>query len=655
MKLSIIIVNYNVQYFLEQCIHSVKKAINNINAEIIIVDNNSVDGSVSMVKNKFPEINLVENKTNTGFSFANNQAIKISTGEYVLLLNPDTLVEEDTFSKVIDFMDTNSLAGGLGVYMIDGSGNFLPESKRGLPTPMVAFYKIFGLSALFPKSEKFGQYHLGFLDKNKIHEVDVLSGAFMLIRKKTLNEIGLLDEDFFMYGEDIDLSYRITKGGYKNYYFPDTRIIHYKGESTKKSSVNYVFVFYNAMIIFANKHFSSTNVKLFSFLINMAVYLRAAGAILYRFFKRFTLPLLDGAVIFVGLIFLKKYWEEVVKINVGLHFDSTVLSIAFPSCVFIWLFSVFYSGGYDKPIKFLKIIKGLAFGTGIILIVYALLGEQYRFSRAIILLGSIWACVSVFINRLILNLLKVEGYELNTTKKKHILVVGQKEEFDRVSSLLSNSRVGVSFLGRVSSVENYENDGNILGYISQLDDIITIHGINEIIFCAKDISAQKIIASMAVLEKFKVEFKIAPPESLYIIGSNSIDGNGDFYIININTINKASNKRNKRLFDVLSSILIFVLIPFLIFYVRQPKRLLMNVLSVFFGKKSWVGYYTTNTENQNDLPSIKHGILHPLDAFAGQDFDLANIVKINHIYSKDYDVYNDFLILLKGIKEIGRN
>jgi GT2 family glycosyltransferase len=192
--LSVIIVNYNVEYFLEQCLLSVEKASKNIDAEIFVVDNNSVDGSVNLVKEKFPFVKLIENKKNTGFSFANNQAIKESNGKYVLLLNPDTLVEEDTFEKIITFMNTHQDAGGLGVMMVDGKGIFLPESKRGLPTPMVAFYKIFGLSALFPKSKIFGRYHVGYLDKNKTHEIEILSGAFMLLRKKVLDEIGLLDE-----------------------------------------------------------------------------------------------------------------------------------------------------------------------------------------------------------------------------------------------------------------------------------------------------------------------------------------------------------------------------------------------------------------------------------------------------------------------------
>ncbi|MGD9494005.1 MAG: glycosyltransferase family 2 protein, partial [Bacteroidales bacterium] len=229
MKLSVVIVNYNVEHFLEQCLASVRLAMKGIDGEVFVVDNNSVDGSVQMVKNKYPEFILIDNKENLGFAKANNQAIRQSRGEYILLLNPDTVVEETTFSKVIDFMDRTPDAGGLGVMMVDGKGKFLPESKRGLPTPEVSFYKIFGLSSLFPRSKRFGKYHLSYLDKQKIHQVEVLSGAFMLLRSETLDKTGLLDETFFMYGEDIDLSYRILKAGYKNYSFPETRIIHYKG------------------------------------------------------------------------------------------------------------------------------------------------------------------------------------------------------------------------------------------------------------------------------------------------------------------------------------------------------------------------------------------------------------------------------------------
>ena len=220
MKISVIIVNYNVEYFLEQCLYSVRRALKRIEGEVFVVDNNSSDGSNRMVKSKFPEVKLIENKDNRGFSKANNQGIRMAKGEYVLLLNPDTVVEDDTFSSIIQFMDEHPDAGALGVKMVDGSGNFLPESKRGLPTPGTAFYKMFGFSALFPKSKRFSKYHLGYLDENEIHEVEILAGAFMLLRKTVLDDIGLLDETFFMYGEDIDLSYRVIKAGYKNYYYP---------------------------------------------------------------------------------------------------------------------------------------------------------------------------------------------------------------------------------------------------------------------------------------------------------------------------------------------------------------------------------------------------------------------------------------------------
>ena len=208
-------------------------------------------------------------------------------------------------------MDEHPDAGALGVKMIDGTGHFLPESKRALPTPEVAFYKIFGLAFLFPKSKKFGKYHLTYLSQDEINKVDVLAGAFMLIRKAALDKAGLLDETFFMYGEDIDISYRITKAGYNNYYFPQTRIIHYKGESTKKSSVNYVIVFYNAMRIFAQKHFSHKNARLFSFLVNMAIFFRASIAILHRFLNKMILPVIDFITIYAGYYFISLFYANI--------------------------------------------------------------------------------------------------------------------------------------------------------------------------------------------------------------------------------------------------------------------------------------------------------------------------------------------------------
>ncbi len=516
MKLSVIIVNYNVRYFLDQCLNSVLRAKKNLPIEIFVVDNNSVDGSVEMVKEKFTSVILIENKENYGFSKANNQAIKQAKGEYILLLNPDTIVEENTFEKCLKFMDEHSDAGGLGVKMIDGKGNFLPESKRGLPTPSVAFYKIFGLSTLFPKSKKFGQYHLGFLDEEKIHSVDVLSGAFMLLRKNVLDKTGAMDENFFMYGEDIDLSYRITQAGYKNYYFPETRIIHYKGESTKKSSVNYVFVFYKAMVVFAQKHFSEKNAKTFSLLINTAIYFRAGIALLNRFFKRIFLPALDLIFLFAGLFFIKKFYQQFT----GIIYSSELVNIAFPLYSLIWICSVFVFGGYHKPVKLSKIFFGILWGTAVILIGYSLLPETYRFSRALILLGSLWFMAYSFSIRVLFNRTGINAFKLGEKRKKRYAVVGDETEISRVSDLLKKSQIMPDFIAPVS----FEMSGkNQFAHFGQLREVIEIFKIDEVIFCAKNLSSQAIINQMQQLENSLVEFKIAPSESMFIIGSNSIN------------------------------------------------------------------------------------------------------------------------------------
>lgn len=626
-------------------------AAKNLDVEVFVVDNNSVDNSVEMVREKFPQVKIIANKENVGFSKANNQALRIAQGEYQLLLNPDTVVEEDTFKKIIQFMDEHPEAGGLGVYMIDGKGNFLPESKRGLPTPLVAFYKIFGLSALFPDSKIFGKYHLGYLDKNKIHEVEILSGAFMLLRKKALDKVGLLDEDFFMYGEDIDLSYRIIKGGFKNYYFPETRIIHYKGESTKKSSINYVFVFYNAMIIFAKKHFSQKHASIFSFLINMAIYLRAGIAILNRFLKQIFLPTLDALVIFGGLLFLKYYWENVVRADENFHFDEKIISIAFPSFVFVWLISIYLNGGYDKPVKTINVTRGVLSGAVLILVAYALLPESLRFSRAMVLLGAAWSVFALPAYRYILHLLNIKLVELDTDLKKRIAVVGSRDEYLRVLDFIRLSDVKTSFIGHIGLNEQSTKYEDSIGNFSQLIELIAIYQIDEVIFCAKDIPAQTIIEQMSRISNTNIEFKIAPPESLFIIGSNSINTNGQLYVININSINKASNKRNKRFLDIIVSVVLFILSPLLILIIPTRLGLLKNIFLVLTGKKSWVGYKKTN--QKQELPKIKEGVLNPVDYLSSQP-DETTIYRLNQLYAKDYKINNDLQIILKSWRLLGQ-
>ncbi len=324
LKLSVIIVNYNVKYYLDQCISSVLRAfevmkktsssdssVNEEVAEIIVVDNHSADGSVDYLEKRYPQmlypmVRFVRSAHNLGFARANNIAIRQSRGEYVLLLNPDTIVGEDALKASVDFMDAHEDAGAVGVRMLGAQGRRAMESRRGLPTPMVSFFKMLGFCNRWPHHRLFGKYYMGYLPWDEPCQIEVVSGAYCMLRRKALDEVGLLDEDFFMYGEDIDLSYRVLKGGYHNYYLP-VDILHYKGESTQKSSFRYVHVFYEAMLIFFRKHYSGMTFLL-SLPIKTAIYAKALMALVGMLSERmrkslgFFAPSAEGAqhYVFVG-------------------------------------------------------------------------------------------------------------------------------------------------------------------------------------------------------------------------------------------------------------------------------------------------------------------------------------------------------------------
>lgn len=645
MKLSVIIVNYNVEFFLEQCLNSVYAALAHVDGEVFVVDNNSIDGSLEMVAEKFPDAQLIANKDNVGFSKANNQALRIAKGDYHLLLNPDTIVEEDTFAKVVEFMDAHPDAGGLGVKMIDGKGNFLPESKRGLPTPKDAFYKIFGLSRLFPKTKRFGRYHLSYLDKDDVHEIEILSGAFMLMRKEALDKVGLLDEAFFMYGEDIDLSYRIVLGGYKNYYFPKTRIIHYKGESTKKSSVNYVFVFYNAMIIFAKKHFSSKNARIYSFLINLAIYFRAGVALLNRAVKRLTIPLIDYALILLGLFLIAAQYQRIEEIII----PENLLNYGLPIYGLVWFLTQIFTGGYDKPVKLLKNSVGAAIGTGVILMIYALLSKEYQFSRLIILIGGAWVLVYYLLSRFALHFLGGEAYRIGGSKNKRFVIVGEIEEGERVSQLLKQTNSKVQSVVFLSHTDTKESD-KYVGTINQLDQVIDIQKIDEVIFCAKNISAATIISIMLQLEGSKLDFKIAQPETSFLIGSNSIDSQGDLYVMDINKINKPANRRNKRIVDFTIALFALLLSPILIWAMKNKRRYFRNMFDVLRGQLSFVGYAPIQHSSNLKLPKIKRGILSAQLMVNETQLDDDAISRLNLIYAKNHSHLMDLKIIFKHFR-----
>lgn len=654
IRISVIIVSYNVKFFLEQCLKSVYRAGKDLPMEVFVVDNNSADGSCVMVRDRFPDVKLIENNENTGFSKANNQAMRIASGEFQLILNPDTVVEESTFVKILDFMDHHPEAGALGVRMIDGKGTFLPESKRALPTPWVSFYKVFGLAALFPRSRKFGQYHLGYLPQDEINPVDILPGAFMLLRKSVLGQTGFFDEAFFMYGEDIDLSYRIRQAGYLNYYFPETTIIHYKGESTKKASMNYVLMFYQAMIIFATKHFSKSNARWFSFFIRLSVYFRAAISMVRRVVGRIFLPLADAGISFLGFLLINSTWES-FKFPDGGHHPPEFLFLFVPAYIVIWLLSIFFAGGYDLPVKPVKIFSGIVYGTAVILVLYSLLPEEFRFSRALILLGSVWTLIEIYLVRLILHFSRVTGYRLDIGNRKRLVVVGKPEEAERVSRLISQTSLPVEVTGFVTPDASLAESGNYLGSVTRLSDIIRINHIDEVIFCAKDISTNEIIKHMLALSSLETEYKIAPEAAESIIGSNSANTAGDLYVIPINSVGEPHNRRLKRVFDVMLSLVLLALSPVTIwFFLPRPWRMFWSSLQVLAGARSWVGYAPAGIQPGYHLPPMRKGIIQPENGSHTGDYSAQTWLDLNLHYARDYRLLKDIRILAKGYRTIAQ-
>lgn len=645
MELSVIIVNYNVRYFLEQALLSVERAIDGLEAEVWVVDNNSADSSVEMVRERFPWVKLIANADNPGFSVANNQAIRQSAGEHVLLLNPDTVVEEDTFRRCIKFMEDHPDCGGLGVRMIDGRGQFLPESKRGLPTPWVAFTKAFGLARLFPKSPRFNHYHLGYLPEHETHAVEVLAGAFMWIRRETLDQVGLLDEAFFMYGEDIDLSCRILKGGYKNYYFPGTSIIHYKGESTKRGSLNYVRVFYQAMIIFAEKHFAGSQGRVLIWLMQLAIYLRAGMTVIANLWSALRYPLIEATGVYAGLRVLKGLWSA-YHFNDPNYFSEQLHYLHFPAYTLLWVGSVFLSGGYDRPFALGKTLRALGIGTILLFAVYGLLPETLRPSRALLLLGAAWATTWILLVRASAHLLAYGHLRFRDQREDRLLIVGSAPEAERTLSLLQRAGATRNYLGRIAPVQEPGGGTDIVGRTDRLDQLAELYRAEEVIFCSADLSNEQIQRWMTELGVTR-QYRILPEASSSIIGSHRADAQGTLYTIEVNLrINEPASRRAKWLFDRSVALGCLVLFPVLILVAREKSAYLANTLRVLIGQESWVGYAGNGSFTEH-LPPLRPGIFST--ATVSGLVDAETLRHLNFLYARDYSVSEDWRVFSSGM------
>jgi len=485
--------------------------------------------------------------------------------------------------------------------------------------------------------------------------VDVLAGAFMLLRRSVLDKTGLLDEAFFMYGEDIDLSYRIVQAGYKNFYFAGTTIIHYKGESTKKGSLNYVRTFYNAMIIFARKHFSGRQARLYIAMIYGAIYLRAGLTLVTNFFKKSALPLLDVALLFGGLIGLKYFWARYYYDNPG-YYDPTFVWFNIPLYIAVWLGAVFFTGGYDERYNLRRLVRGLVIGTVVLSAIYGYLPLELRPSRAIVLLGAVWAVSSLVALRTFIHIFRTGNLAVGRSRPDNLVIVGSEAESERVRNLLGQAGVRKNYIGTVSpnqpsSVTNHQ----ILATLDRLDEVVQIFKIDEVIFCSRDVNSEEIMQWMTRLGP-GVDYKIVPRESISIIGSSSKDAAGELYTIEIRfNIAARLAQRNKRVFDLLLVVGCSLFVVPLLFLVKNRVGFLKNIISVFSDKKSWVGYADhPSPVTIHHLPKIRPGVLAPPDALPGRQLDSPTIQRLNFLYAKDYDVWRDLEIFWKGLQELGR-
>lgn len=608
-----------------------------------VVDNASTDGSMEYLQPKFPWVKFEANTQNTGFAKANNQVLQRCTGKYILYLNPDTIVPEDCFEQCISFMESHSNAGALGIRMVDGCGTFLPESKRAFPSPLTAFFKLSGLSALFPKSKLFARYALGYLDEHQNHAVDVLAGAFMLLRADIAQQLNGFDETFFMYGEDIDLSYRVKQAGFANYYFSDSSIIHFKGESTKKGSLNYVRMFYSAMSIFVRKHYSSGKANFFAVFIQIAIWVRAALAALGGMLNRLGFPLIDAALIMAAFYGVKSFWVNYTES--GKYFVESMVNVTLISFALFFLATATLAGIYDKKYHPVKAMYAAGVATIVMLAIYSLLPESIRFSRGVILFGGIAALLLITgLRWLMLQVGLVKPSEEEQLKEP-VLVVGTTAEFNAVMQVFSNAAQQKSIVGRISA----DDDTTALGSLADINFLVRQLGVKEIIFCSGQLTNKTIIDTLPKI-KGQIRYRFHAAGSNSIVGSDSKDSSGDILsTAEQYNLSDPYHLRMKRMADV--SIAIFILLTFPIQIVVAGLGIIQNAWWVAIGKKTWVSYATAKP----GLPKLKVGVITTsgLNKHSAQQLPAHTLATTDEWYAKTYTVVKDVKIMLNNYLQLG--
>lgn len=650
-QVSVVVVNYNVRGFLGNLINSLNRALAGIESEIIIVDNSSDDDSVEYLRKNFPDVKLIENAHNVGFGKANNRGVKVSEGEYLLLINPDAVVGENTIREMLAFSASHPDAGASSCKVLNADGTLQKSCRRGFPTPWVAFTKISGLSAIFPRAKLFGRYNLTYLDPDEDHEVDAIGGSFMFIPRKVFDAVGGFDEDYFMYGEDIDLCYRIKKAGYKVYYTPRTTAIHFKGESTRRSSINQTYEFYRAMSVFVEKRYG---VNTF-----LSATLRAA-ILLNRQFRRSVLwlekvwPAVADLCIIVIAMFIGEFLKS-HRIYAIPSYGRPYFYIA-PGVFFIMIGS--WLGIYGESRNSIRLTILTGFFTFLFFSSLTYFFKEFAFSRLMVLVASAFMLVVLPGYRILYQLKTSTGSKRHPFFGRKTLVVGMDQRtVELIKKIRGRVSMGYDIVGVVSEEKPDELrllGIKVVGTLAELPKLVREKRIEDVVFASGRISYSQVLQAVASVRDPSVSFKLVPDTMDVIIGKTYVDGLADVPLVDIDyNINKTRNKISKRLFDIAFAIAGMVLLaPVSIFGKESAMRRVFRKLpAVLSGKLTVVGrseYYPHGSEDVFG----KTGITGVVQMNRGQSLSDEEVEKLYVYYAKNQSFWLDLEIIAKSFLQM---
>ena len=617
-SVTVVVVSYNAKAWLDQTLKAALRSLEGLNGELWVVDNASPDGSAEWVQTHFPTVRCIANDHNPGFGTANNQVLHHLTTDTALVLNPDTLLTPENLRTALKWMQSDPTIGSLGCRMIDGSGSFLPESKRGLPTPVVALAKLTGLHRLFPRHSVLGRYYWNFLRPNENGPVEIHCGAYMLVRKEAVEATGGFDESFFMYGEDIDWSYRMLQAGYTNVYLGSEPMVHFKGESTKKGSLNYVRVFYEAMVVFAKKHFAPQAAVGFEALIGAGVFARAALSVAKRVAHRWSWPLLDAATTWLALAGWTRYWEQNHRYIQGGSYPDSFWYFFAPALVLVSIATRAAVDGYRRPSRITPLATGLFLGLGVALAGYALLPEDLRFSRALVVLGTASSALLALFFRTVASLLGWGGINWIQLQQRRIVHVRNLSPAERNTDPL-----------KIAYGPTPQAQWTV--GMNELPDSVAALGITEIQFYPDELDLTQVVRFMA--EHPNKSYRFAYPDRGWVLASDSKDLQGVQTDESAMGLLDPANRRRKRQFD---GAVALILLPFwpLLWLHPNTRPAARGWLGVVWGRKSWVGSmdavfraYPQQAESSTSLPDSPE-----------------------EVYQKHWDIQVDLAILLRALR-----